>query len=100
MDKQTDGFDFEVEGPRRCLGGPYMWGDKDSPMYKYCSKFSMAEVEAATCDPGLYNGAPIHHFDYTSASNSNWEGEQCKKCDKNTDHGHPSWSCGYGPHPF
>lgn len=89
--KQKDSFHFEVDGPRRCLGGPYMWDEK---LANYCKQFTENDIEATTCAPGLYNGVPIS-FEYTSLSNANWENDMCKDCTKNG-----TWSCGTGPLPM
>lgn len=76
---------LEINPATKCVGGPYTWGDIDSPKYKFCSS---ADVKTATsrlnCGKGLV-GRPIDwngQWSFTPESNSEWENERCK-CMKN-----------------
>jgi len=79
-----DNFSFQVDGPRRCDGGPYMW---DKKLAKYCSQFTPEQIEKANCLGGLYNGKPIG-FSYSSLSNENWKNTSTEGCVKNN-----KWVC-------
>ncbi len=105
MGSQSDGFTFEVTGPRRCDGGPYLW---DAETAKHCSQYTQDELAGSLCKGGLYNGGPTH-FEYTSLSNPDWQNDTGNGCYNNPDQPNNNngahakgdkWTCGTGPHPF
>ena len=71
---------LEISPGALCRGGPYMW-QGDSEMAKMCrnlakSKEGRCEIAAFNC-PNGFDGMPKVPLDYSSDSNSNWDGIPC-----------------------
>jgi len=85
MNQHSDNYRaFEISPGAMCRGGPYMW-QGDSARSKMCQELAKTpegkcEISKFNC-PDEYNGMPAVPFNFTSNSNSSWEGVHCKGCD-------------------
>ena len=69
---------LEITPAKKCCGGPYMWGNKNSPTFKYCSNPDNQDEISRVCCYGCrgFVGRPVS-FSYTPESNAMWENERC-----------------------
>ena len=72
-----DGYRLlEISPAKKCIGGPYMWGDVNSPTYKYCSDpKNQQAIKDASCCVGFV-GMPVK-YTYTPESDSQWKNPRC-----------------------
>lgn len=63
---------LEISPSKKCIGGPYMWGDVNSPTYKYCSDpKNQQAIKDVSCCLGFV-GMPVK-YNYTPESDSQWK---------------------------
>ncbi len=68
---------LEITPAKKCCGGPYMWGNENSKVFKYCNDpANQDEISQVCCNCRGYSGRPLS-FSYTPESNSLWENERC-----------------------
>jgi hypothetical protein len=72
-----DGYKLlEISPAKKCIGGPYMWGDVDSPTFKYCSDpKNQQDIRDASCCLGFV-GMPVK-YTYTPESDAQWQNPRC-----------------------
>lgn len=75
--EEKDGYKLlEISPAKKCIGGPYMWGDVDSPTYKYCSDpKNQQAINDVSCCTGFV-GMPVK-YSYTPESDEQWKNPRC-----------------------
>lgn len=75
--ESKDGYQLlEITPAKKCIGGPYMWGDVNSPTYKYCSDpKNQQAIKDASCCVGFV-GMPVR-YTYTPESDAQWQNPRC-----------------------
>jgi hypothetical protein len=75
--ESKDGYQLlEISPAKKCIGGPYMWGDVNSPTFKYCSDpKNQQAIKDVSCCLGFV-GMPVK-YSYTPESDSQWENPRC-----------------------
>ena len=76
-----DNFHFEVSGPKRCQGGPYMISSAPKELQDYCYNLwstpeGRREYAMMNCTAPGFVGRPVH-FDYTPESDDKWQNKRC-----------------------
>jgi len=72
-----DGYELlEISPAKKCIGGPYMWGDVNSPTFKYCSDpKNQQAIQDVSCCAGFV-GMPVK-YTYTPESDDQWKNPRC-----------------------
>lgn len=78
---QVDSFHFEVSGPKRCQGFPYMQSSASPELQNYCKKLfstpeGLAQYTGMNCTTPGFVGRPVS-FCRTPMSNDKWENTMC-----------------------
>ena len=85
---QADSFEFEVSGPKKCYGYPYLTSSASPELKDYCDKlFSTQEGRclyySMNCPAG-YSGRPTH-YTRTPMSDDNWKNPMAEDPNLNYD---------------
>lgn len=70
-----DNFHFELTPEKHCEGGAYMHSSASPEQKKFCSRFTEAQKNEFSCNPG-FHGRPVH-WERTDMSDSKWENKMC-----------------------